>query len=127
MLTDPAETGAVTLALPEDVQAEAFECPSEFLEPRTWTIYRQPPAPGRWSRAAELIRGARRPLIVAGGGVIYSEATGALRAFVDATGIPVCETQAGRGALVSDHPARSARSAPPGRAPPTALAPRPIW
>ena len=104
VLTDPAETGAVTLAMPEDVQAEAFEVPDEFLEPRVWTVYRQPPAPEALERAAELIRGARRPLIVAGGGVIYSEATAALRAFVDATGIPVCETQAGRGALVSEHP-----------------------
>jgi 3D-(3,5/4)-trihydroxycyclohexane-1,2-dione acylhydrolase (decyclizing) len=104
VLTDPAETGAVTLALPEDVQAEAFEVPDEFLAPRVWTIYRQPPAPEALARAVELIRGARRPLIVAGGGVIYSEATAALRAFVDATGVPVCETMAGRGALVSDHP-----------------------
>jgi 3D-(3,5/4)-trihydroxycyclohexane-1,2-dione acylhydrolase (decyclizing) len=104
VLTDPAETGAVTLALPEDVQAESFEVPDEFLEPRTWTIYRQPAAPEALARAAELIRGARRPLIVAGGGVIYSDALAALRALVDATGIPVCETQAGRGALVSEHP-----------------------
>ena len=104
VLTDPAETGAVTLAMPEDVQAEAFEVPAEFLELRTWTIYRQPPAPEALGRAAELIRDARRPLIVAGGGVIYSEATAALRAFVDAAGIPVVETMAGRGALVSDHP-----------------------
>ena len=104
VLTDPAETGAVTLAMPEDVQAEAFEVPDEFLERRVWTVYRQPPAPQALSRAAELIRGARRPLIVAGGGVIYSEAVEALRALVDATGIPVCETQAGRGALVSEHP-----------------------
>src|SRR3954471_19929318 len=104
VLTDPAETGAVTLALPEDVQAEAFDWPEAFLEPRVWTVYRQPPAPEALARAAELIRGAQRPLIVAGGGVIYSEATGALRALVDATGIPVCETQAGRGALVSDQP-----------------------
>src|SRR4051812_24324011 len=104
VLTDPADTGAVTLALPEDVQAEAFDWPEAFLEPRVWTIYRQPPAPEALARAAELVRGARRPLIVAGGGVIYSEATGALRALVDATGIPVCETQAGRGALVSDQP-----------------------
>jgi 3D-(3,5/4)-trihydroxycyclohexane-1,2-dione acylhydrolase (decyclizing) len=103
VLTDPAETGAVTLALPEDVQAEAFDCPEAFLETRLWTVYRQPPAPEAIVRAAELVRGAQRPLIVAGGGVIYSEATAALRAFVDATGIPVCETQAGRGALVSDH------------------------
>ncbi len=104
VLTDPAETGAVTLAMPEDVQAEAFEVPDAFLEPRTWTIYRQPPAPEALARAVELIRAARRPLIVAGGGVIYSEAVGALRELVDATGIPVGETMAGRGALVSDHP-----------------------
>ncbi|HEY3190136.1 MAG TPA: 3D-(3,5/4)-trihydroxycyclohexane-1,2-dione acylhydrolase (decyclizing), partial [Solirubrobacteraceae bacterium] len=104
VLTDPAETGAVTLALPEDVQAEAFEVPEAFLEPRVWTVYRQPPAPEAVARAAALLRSARRPLIVAGGGVIYSEATDALRALADATGIPVCETQAGRGALPSDHP-----------------------
>jgi 3D-(3,5/4)-trihydroxycyclohexane-1,2-dione acylhydrolase (decyclizing) len=103
VLTDPAETGAVTLALPEDVQAEAFDVPQEFLEPRVWTVYRQPPAPEAVARAGELLRAAKRPLIVAGGGVIYSEATAALREFVDATGIPVCETQAGRGALPSDH------------------------
>jgi 3D-(3,5/4)-trihydroxycyclohexane-1,2-dione acylhydrolase (decyclizing) len=104
VLTDPAETGAVTLALPEDVQTEAFEVPEAFLAPRTWTVYRQPPAPEALARAVELVRGARRPLIVAGGGVIYSAATAALRALVDATGIPVAETQAGRGALPSDHP-----------------------
>jgi 3D-(3,5/4)-trihydroxycyclohexane-1,2-dione acylhydrolase (decyclizing) len=104
VLTDPAETGAVTLALPEDVQTEAFEVPEAFLAPRTWTIYRQPPAPEAVARAVELVRGARRPLIVAGGGVIYSAATAALRALVDATGIPVAETQAGRGALPSDLP-----------------------
>jgi 3D-(3,5/4)-trihydroxycyclohexane-1,2-dione acylhydrolase (decyclizing) len=104
VLTDPAETGAVTLAMPEDVQAEAFAVPDAFLSPRTWTVYRQPPAPEAVRAAASLVRGAQRPLIVAGGGVIYAEATEALRAFVDATGIPVAETQAGRGALVSDHP-----------------------
>ncbi len=104
VLTDPADTGAVTLALPEDVQAEAFEVPDQFLEPRVWTVYRQPPAPEALAKAAEQIRQARRPLIVAGGGVIYSEATAALREFVDATGIPVGETMAGRGALTSDHP-----------------------
>ena len=104
VLTDPAETGAVTLALPEDVQAEAFEVPDAFLEQRVWTLYRQPPAPEALAHAAGLIRAARRPLIVAGGGVIYSEAVGALRALVDATGIPVGETMAGRGALVSAHP-----------------------
>ncbi|HYN91466.1 MAG TPA: 3D-(3,5/4)-trihydroxycyclohexane-1,2-dione acylhydrolase (decyclizing) [Thermoleophilaceae bacterium] len=104
VLTDPAETGAVTLALPEDVQAEAVEVPEAFLEPRVWTVWRRPPAPGALARAAELVRHARRPLIVAGGGVIYSEATEALRALVDATGVPVGETQAGRGSLPSDHP-----------------------
>jgi 3D-(3,5/4)-trihydroxycyclohexane-1,2-dione acylhydrolase (decyclizing) len=104
VLTDPAETGAAVLALPEDVQAEAFDVPKAFLRERVWTIYRQPPAPDALGRAVELIRGARRPLIVAGGGVIYSEATAELRALVDATDIPVAETQAGRGALVSEHP-----------------------
>lgn len=104
VLSDPVETGAVTLALPEDVQTEAFDFPEAFLEPRVWTVYRQQPAAEALVRAAELVRAAQRPLIVAGGGVIYSAATGALREFVDATGIPVAETQAGRGALVSEHP-----------------------
>jgi 3D-(3,5/4)-trihydroxycyclohexane-1,2-dione acylhydrolase (decyclizing) len=104
VLTDPAETGAVTLALPEDVQTEAVEVPAAFLEPRTWTVWRRPPAPDALARAAELVRGARRPLIVAGGGVIYAEATTALAALAEATGVPVGETQAGRGALPSEHP-----------------------
>jgi 3D-(3,5/4)-trihydroxycyclohexane-1,2-dione acylhydrolase (decyclizing) len=104
VLTDPAETGAVTLALPEDVQTEAFEVPDAFLEPRVWTVWRRPPAPGALARSVELVRAARRPLIVAGGGVIYSEATEALQALAEAAGIPVCETQAGRGSLASDHP-----------------------
>ena len=104
VLTDPVDTGAVTLALPEDVQTEAFEVPDAFLEERTWTVYRRPPAPEALARAAAMIRGAERPLIVAGGGVIYSAATAALRALADATGIPVAETQAGRGALASEHP-----------------------
>ena len=104
VLTDPAETGAVCLALPEDVQTEVVEVPAGFLAERTWTIYRRPPAPDALARAVELIRAARRPLVVAGGGVVYAEATGALRAFAEATGIPVGETQAGRGALPSSHP-----------------------
>src|SRR5439155_13598823 len=104
VLTDPAETGAVTLALPEDVQTEAFEVPEAFLAPRAWTIERQPPAPQAIARAVELIRAAKRPLIVAGGGAIYSEALGALRALAESTGIPVCGTQAGGGAVPSDHP-----------------------
>src|ERR671931_2038711 len=104
VLTDPAETGAVTLALPEDVQTEVVEVPSAFLEPRVWRIRRQPPPRDAVAEAAQLIRAARCPLLVAGGGVIYAEAVGALRALADATGVPVCETQAGRGALPSDHP-----------------------
>ncbi|MGH2896456.1 MAG: thiamine pyrophosphate-binding protein, partial [Solirubrobacteraceae bacterium] len=104
VLTDPAETGAVTLALPEDVQAEAFAVPAAFLQARTWTVYRRPAAPDAVRAAAEIVRAARQPLIIAGGGVIYAEATAALLKFVDATGVPVAETQAGRGALVSDHP-----------------------
>jgi 3D-(3,5/4)-trihydroxycyclohexane-1,2-dione acylhydrolase (decyclizing) len=104
VLTDPAETGAVCLALPEDVQTEVVEVPGAFLAERTWTVYRRPPAPDALARAADLVRTARRPLVVAGGGVVYAEATGALRAFAEATGIPVGETQAGRGALPSSHP-----------------------
>jgi 3D-(3,5/4)-trihydroxycyclohexane-1,2-dione acylhydrolase (decyclizing) len=104
VLTDPAETGAVTLALPEDVQTEACDVPDAFLEARVWPVWRRPPAPDALAHAAELVRSARRPLIVAGGGVIYSEATEALRTFAEASGIPVCETQAGRGAIDSDHP-----------------------
>ncbi|WP_027006176.1 3D-(3,5/4)-trihydroxycyclohexane-1,2-dione acylhydrolase (decyclizing) [Conexibacter woesei] len=103
VLTDPAQTGAVTLALPQDVQAEVVEVDAAFLEPRTWLVQRQPPAPEGLARAVQLIAGARRPLIVAGGGVIYSRACEALRALVTATGIPVGETHAGRGALPSDH------------------------
>jgi 3D-(3,5/4)-trihydroxycyclohexane-1,2-dione acylhydrolase (decyclizing) len=104
VLTDPADTGTVTLALPEDVQTETLAVPAAFLEPRVWTVYRRPPAPQALADAAALIRAAQRPLIVAGGGVIYSEAIAALRELVDATGIPVAETQAGRGALLSEHP-----------------------
>jgi 3D-(3,5/4)-trihydroxycyclohexane-1,2-dione acylhydrolase (decyclizing) len=122
VLTDPAGTGAVTLALPEDVQTEAFDAPAAFLEERTWAIYRRPPASAALARAAGLVRAARRPLIVAGGGVIYSEATAALRAFAEATGIPVCETQAGRGALVSDHPLSLGAVGATGTAPANRLA-----
>ncbi|HET8718624.1 MAG TPA: 3D-(3,5/4)-trihydroxycyclohexane-1,2-dione acylhydrolase (decyclizing) [Nocardioidaceae bacterium] len=104
VLTDPAETGAVTLALPQDVQAEAHDWPVELFEERTWRIPRPAPDWNAVSDAVALLRGARRPLIVAGGGVIYAEATDALRALADATGIPVAETQAGKGALPYDHP-----------------------
>src|ERR687886_107847 len=104
VLTDPANTGAVTLALPQDVQAEAFDWPEELFEPRVWHVRRPRPEPEVLEEAAELLRTARRPLIVAGGGTIYSGAMDALRSFAEATGIPVAETQAGKGSLPYDHP-----------------------
>ena len=104
VLTDPAETGAVTLALPQDVQAEAHDWPPALFEPRIWSVPRPRPDLGALARAADAIRAARRPLIVAGGGVLYSEAAEALRMFAEATGIPVAETQAGKGSLPYDHP-----------------------
>jgi 3D-(3,5/4)-trihydroxycyclohexane-1,2-dione acylhydrolase (decyclizing) len=104
VLTDPAETGAVTLALPQDVQAEAHDWPSDLFTERTWYVPRPVPEPGALGRAVEVLRSARRPLIIAGGGVIYSEASRALREFAQATGIPVADTQAGKGALAWDHP-----------------------
>jgi 3D-(3,5/4)-trihydroxycyclohexane-1,2-dione acylhydrolase (decyclizing) len=104
VLTDPAETGAVTVALPQDVQAEAHDWPAELFDRRVWHVARPVPEPAALRRAAELIRSARRPLVVAGGGVIYSEATEDLRAFAEATGVPVAETQAGKGSLPYDHP-----------------------
>ena len=104
VLTSPAETGAVTLAFPQDVQAEAFDCPEEFLAERTWHVPRAQADPDSLARAVDAIRGASRPLIVAGGGVIYSGASDQLRAFCEATGVPVGETQAGKGSLPYDHP-----------------------
>ncbi len=103
VLVNQAETGAVTLALPQDVQAEAFEVPAGFLRKRVWSIPRPVPDEAALARAVELIRRSRRPLLVAGGGVVYSEAADALRALCDATGIPVGETQAGKGSLPYDH------------------------
>ncbi|MBT2384785.1 3D-(3,5/4)-trihydroxycyclohexane-1,2-dione acylhydrolase (decyclizing) [Streptomyces sp. ISL-11] len=105
VLADPAETGAVTLALPQDVQAEAYDWPEEFLADRVWHVRRPAPAPDALAEAAAALRAARRPLIVAGGGVVHSGAEDALRALVDATGIPVASTQAGKGALHHAHPA----------------------
>ncbi|MGY1784422.1 3D-(3,5/4)-trihydroxycyclohexane-1,2-dione acylhydrolase (decyclizing) [Geodermatophilus sp. SYSU D00698] len=104
VLTDPAETGAATVCLPQDVQAEAFDWPVELFAPRTWHVGRPQPEPAALQRAVEVIRSARRPLLVAGGGVVYSSATAALDAFATATGIPVAQTQAGKGALPFDHP-----------------------
>jgi 3D-(3,5/4)-trihydroxycyclohexane-1,2-dione acylhydrolase (decyclizing) len=104
VLTDPAETGAVTLCFPQDVQAEAFDWPEDLFAERTWHIGRPLPEPAALDRAVAVIRSARRPLVVAGGGVIYSQATEVLDAFASATGIPVGQTQAGKGALPFDHP-----------------------
>jgi 3D-(3,5/4)-trihydroxycyclohexane-1,2-dione acylhydrolase (decyclizing) len=104
VLTSPADTGAVTLALPQDVQAEAFDYPEAFFQKRVWHIQRTRPDLSVLKQAAELIRAAKKPMIVAGGGVIYSEATGMLKAFVETTGIPVGETMAGKGSLNFDHP-----------------------
>ena len=104
VLTDPAETGAVTLALPQDVQAEAHDWPAQLLAPRVWPVARPVPEPVALARAAALIRESLRPLIISGGGTIYAEATSALRGFAEVTGIPVTETQAGKGSLRYDHP-----------------------
>ena len=104
VLTSPAETGAVTLSLPQDVQTEAFDFPQEFFEKHVWVIPRTRCDHGLLKRAAEWIKAARKPLVIAGGGVLYSEASEALRKFAEATGIPVSETQAGKGALPFDHP-----------------------
>ncbi|WP_395575990.1 3D-(3,5/4)-trihydroxycyclohexane-1,2-dione acylhydrolase (decyclizing) [Streptomyces sp. BK79] len=105
VLADPADTGAVTLALPQDVQAEAYDWPEAFFADRVWRVRRPAPDPVELAEAVRAIRAAGRPLIVAGGGVHHSEAEQALKALVDATGIPVAATQAGKGALRHDHPA----------------------
>ncbi|HXI89199.1 MAG TPA: 3D-(3,5/4)-trihydroxycyclohexane-1,2-dione acylhydrolase (decyclizing) [Blastocatellia bacterium] len=104
VLTSPADTGAVTLALPQDVQAEAWDYPEELFEKRVWHVARPRADRALLERAAQSIRAAKKPLIIAGGGVIYSEASSALSHFVERTGIPVGETQAGKGALSFDHP-----------------------
>ncbi len=104
VLTDPVETGAVTIALPEDVQAEWLDVPAEFLADREWVIRRPRPDNGSMHEVIKAIRNAKRPMIIAGGGVIYSDAHDALRTFVEATKIPVGTTQAGVGSLHWDHP-----------------------
>jgi 3D-(3,5/4)-trihydroxycyclohexane-1,2-dione acylhydrolase (decyclizing) len=103
VLTSPAETGAVTLALPQDVQAEAFDFPEEFLRDRIWLIRRPRADVLSLERAAKLITSSTSPLIIAGGGVLYSGASEALSSLANETGIPVGETQAGKGALAYDH------------------------
>jgi 3D-(3,5/4)-trihydroxycyclohexane-1,2-dione acylhydrolase (decyclizing) len=104
VLTSPTETGAVVLSLPQDVQAEAFDYPDHFFEKRIWTIARPRCDRQLLTQAAQWIRSARQPLIIAGGGVLYSEASQALAEFASRTGIPVVETQAGKGSLAYDHP-----------------------
>ena len=104
VLTSPVDTGAVTLALPQDVQAEAFDYPTAFFAKRVWHVARNRADAASVARAVEWIRGAKRPFIVAGGGTLYSEATEQLRQFVEQTGIPVGETMAGKGSLRYDHP-----------------------
>jgi 3D-(3,5/4)-trihydroxycyclohexane-1,2-dione acylhydrolase (decyclizing) len=104
VLTDPADTGAVTISLPEDVQAEDFEWPDRFFERRIWHVRRPRPEPEMVARVVDLIASARHPIVVAGGGAIYSGAEEALDAFVTRFGVPVAETQAGKGALPWNHP-----------------------
>ncbi|MBW5445549.1 3D-(3,5/4)-trihydroxycyclohexane-1,2-dione acylhydrolase (decyclizing) [Cohnella sp. CFH 77786] len=104
VLTHPAETGAVTLALPQDVQAEAYDYPEEFFERRVHYIDRRPAAEEAVKRAAELVKGKKRPLLIAGGGVLYSGAANELADFAEAFGFPVAETQAGKSSLPWNHP-----------------------
>ena len=103
-MTDPADCGPVTLAFCQDVQAEAYDYPESFFAPKVWTARRIRPDADELATLAEAIKGAKRPVIVAGGGVHYSGATDALRAFAEAHNIPVTETQAGKSALPWDHP-----------------------
>lgn len=104
VLTSPADTGAVTLSLPQDVQAEAYDFPTDFFRKRVWRIPRNRPDRDALAAAAARIKTAKKPLIIAGGGVIYSDATDTLRDFVRKTGIPVGETMAGKGSLRFDDP-----------------------
>ena len=104
ILTDPAECGPVTLALPQDVQTESFDYPAEFFRPRTWRIRAPEPDATELAEAAAAIARSKRPLILAGGGVKYALAEKALARFAEAHGIPVSETQAGKGSLAFDHP-----------------------
>ncbi|NWA11407.1 3D-(3,5/4)-trihydroxycyclohexane-1,2-dione acylhydrolase (decyclizing) [Pseudomonas gingeri] len=104
VLTDPAETGAVTLALPQDVQAEAYDYPDYFLRKRVHRIDRRPATEAMLDDAVALLKGKRTPLIICGGGVRYSGAGAALQAFAERFDIPFAETQAGKSAIVSAHP-----------------------
>ena len=104
VLTDPADCRPVTLALPQDVQAEACNYPETFFRPRSWRVRRSPPDPAELADAAAALARARAPLIIAGGGIHYGSACDALAGFAARHGVPVAETQAGKGALRWDHP-----------------------
>jgi 3D-(3,5/4)-trihydroxycyclohexane-1,2-dione acylhydrolase (decyclizing) len=104
VLTDPAETGAVTLALPQDVQGEAYDYPDSFLQKRVHRIDRRPPTQAMLKDALALLKGKRKPLLICGGGVRYSGAAAELQAFAERFDIPFTETQAGKSAIVSAHP-----------------------
>ncbi|HKB81822.1 MAG TPA: 3D-(3,5/4)-trihydroxycyclohexane-1,2-dione acylhydrolase (decyclizing) [Burkholderiales bacterium] len=104
VLTDPALCGPVTLALPQDVQTMAYDWPEDFFAPHKVTTRTVLPAPAQVREATAALKNAKRPLIVAGGGVLYGDAVEVLRGFADGHGVPVAETQAGKGALPWDHP-----------------------
>lgn len=104
VLTDPADTGAVCLAMPQDVEGEAYDYPLHFFKKRVWHLDRRPIAPAQLARLTALVRQAQKPLMILGGGVRYSEAGDAAQALCEAYGIPLCETQAGKGTVAWDHP-----------------------
>jgi 3D-(3,5/4)-trihydroxycyclohexane-1,2-dione acylhydrolase (decyclizing) len=104
VLTSPAETGAVTIAIPQDVQTEAYDYPEELFNKRVYHIPRQRPEEAMLDKAVEWIKESKRPLVIAGGGVHYADASKELETFSESTGIPVSETQAGKGSLLWDHP-----------------------
>ena len=104
VLPTPADTGAVCIAMPQDVEGEAYDYPESFFAKRVWRLARREPEREVIEEAAAVIRGAKKPILVCGGGVRYSEAHAEFRAFAEATGIPFGETQAGKSAVVWDHP-----------------------
>ena len=104
VLTDPANTGAVCIALPQDVEGEAYDYPESFFAKRVWTIERRPATETAIAQAAQAIRASKKPMLICGGGVRYSEAHEAFCAFAEKYGIPFGETQAGKSAVVWDHP-----------------------
>ena len=104
VLTDPADTGAVCLAMPQDVEGEAYDYPADFFEKRVWHLDRRPMTEGQAARAADILKKAKKPVAILGGGVRYSEAGAAFLRFCEETGIPFCETQAGKGTLPWNHP-----------------------